>query len=539
MHTIGNHKPRKSFRKEASSPLSGSSFYWPDLLALFAAALVIRAVAILVTGFDGLYGQDPFAYYDYSIELLAELKAFRPPPPFFWPIGYPLLVTLMMFFTGIRPLAGQLVSVLAGALAAVLVYELVREFTNGSRWCAIVAGLLTSISAQLMISSLSVMSDAAGMAWITLSAWALVRYFRTIPPKQKVETGFPSSVFGVSPSVARAGMGWLVLAAFALGSAILTRWVYALAAAPWGISLLLAWRAASFRPREAAAAAGLAIAVGALVLGSQFVFELGRSSPSHVGDLQVVGWNPWNALRSTVTNADGIFQYERPIGLYYALPAIHPAFIFPSFAPFLLLGLWDLRRAQPAIIALFIGWPLLVYVFLAGIAWENPRFSLAMLPPLVTLVGSGIDLARNAWPRWRPAIAGWCVLGLLGSLAWSVGDVRAFAARTQDNLAITRWTEAQVPSGATLLTFGLTLTLDHYTSLAVVELFNETPRSLEPQVCAGDTTFLLIDPANIESQWVGKPPELNYRWLREQAGLRELGRQGDWTLFVVEGKTCA
>lgn len=60
------------------------------------------------------------------------------------------------------------------------------------------------------------MSDAAGLAWVTLSAWAMLRYTRALRP------------------------GWLVLSAFTLGWAVLTRWALALAALPWALSGFLA-----------------------------------------------------------------------------------------------------------------------------------------------------------------------------------------------------------------------------------------------------------------------------------------------------------
>jgi hypothetical protein len=83
-----------------------------QLLFLFLVALLVRVAMALIFQFDGLYGQDPFAYL-------------QPPPPFFWPIGYPLLVVLGTLVVGVQPLAGQLVSIIAGALIAPLVFLIV------------------------------------------------------------------------------------------------------------------------------------------------------------------------------------------------------------------------------------------------------------------------------------------------------------------------------------------------------------------------------------------------------------------------------
>ncbi len=470
---------------------------------------------MIVTGFDGLYGQDPYAYYNYSLDLLAALRSFQPLPPFFWPLGYPLPVALVVAVIGARPLAGQLVSLVAIGIAAVFVYALVHETATGSRWPGFIAGALAGVSAQAMISGMSVMSDAAGLAWVTLSSWALARYVR------------------------RLSLSWLLLAAFALGWAVLTRWVYALAAVPWSLSVLLSWRGSALRIRERLLTAGMAALIGAGVVGSQFVFVLRRDAGSFTGDLQVVGWDPANAFRSTITNPDGVFHYERPIGLYYALAVVHPAFVFPAFAPFLLLGVWRLRTLAAPMVVLLAGWPLTVYLFLAGIAWENPRFSLAFFPPLLVLTGVGLDFVWKRWPAWRSAVLVWCVLGLAGSLLWSVRDVRVFVNRKQADLTAVQWAATRIPPGSTVLSFGLSLTLEHYTQLRVVDLYAQSPASVQALICSSPETYLLVDPANLESQWTGKSPEVNFRWLKEAARLFEIGSLDPWMLYGVGMEGCS
>jgi len=47
-----------------------SEFPWQTAIILFAGALVVRVVAIVATGFDGLYGQDAYAYFDQAMALI-------------------------------------------------------------------------------------------------------------------------------------------------------------------------------------------------------------------------------------------------------------------------------------------------------------------------------------------------------------------------------------------------------------------------------------------------------------------------------------
>ena len=60
------------------------------LVLLLGLPILLVGMAVLPR-FDGLYGQDPFAYYDYATgPLRSALLALQLPPPFTWPPGYPL-----------------------------------------------------------------------------------------------------------------------------------------------------------------------------------------------------------------------------------------------------------------------------------------------------------------------------------------------------------------------------------------------------------------------------------------------------------------
>lgn len=69
---------------------------------------VTIGLLVALHDFDGLYGQDAYAYFDYATVALVE-EPF--PPPFYWPPGYPILILVMTYGVGNGPQAGQLVSV--------------------------------------------------------------------------------------------------------------------------------------------------------------------------------------------------------------------------------------------------------------------------------------------------------------------------------------------------------------------------------------------------------------------------------------------
>lgn len=519
---------------------------------LFGLSLGLSLAAIGLGRFEGLYGQDSFAYYDYALgPLRAGLLSGQAPPPFFWPLGYPLLAALASFIAGSR--GPQLVSVLGAALVPVFTFALAGELLAGEaalaprrRRIAALAGLLVAFCGLLLQAATVVMSDATALAWATLAAWALARYGRVGRPR------------------------WLALAAFALAWSILTRWASGLLVLPFaacGLVSLLA-PGAERPPRTVRRLVGhssAALLAGLVVLGPELALAAlpspGGDGLSHVGDLQVVGWWPGNALRRSFVTVDGHLSYPLPTGVFYATAIARPSYFTPLLAPAVLAGLWALwrhRTWRPAL--LLVGWPATVYLFLAGIAWQSLRFTLAMLPPLAILIALGLDdvasrkvgvegvlgmaelRAKPSYPRGRTLARGrvralvtlWMVAGPALMLFGAVRNITLFMRQMNAYVDAARWVERRVPADAQLLTFGLTATIGHYTDLAVQDIFFQTPETLPATLAGGRTTYLFVDVRSLEQQWVGRSPELTYRWLRENPGLTALGHWGSFTLYRVD-----
>ncbi|NJN99668.1 MAG: hypothetical protein HC875_38985 [Anaerolineales bacterium] len=97
-------------------------------LILFLIALFIRLAAVFFWQFDGLYGQDAYAYWQQAVAITQTLPYGQPPPTdFFWPNGYPLLIAIWMFILGQTAWAGQLPALLCGAALSPLVFFLSRD----------------------------------------------------------------------------------------------------------------------------------------------------------------------------------------------------------------------------------------------------------------------------------------------------------------------------------------------------------------------------------------------------------------------------
>lgn len=528
-------------------------------LWLFLLALATAGTVVVMTGFDGLYGQDAFHYLGCSRRILdMPLQALRP-GTCYWPFGYPLLEALFLLLTGSASFGAQLASMVTGAAIAPLVYWLALESTAAAdparTRVALAAGLLTALCGQLLLSSIVVMSDAPALFWATLSAAALLRWARDGD---------------------RHPILWLVSCAATLAIASITRWIYAALLLPFGVFAVVAlWRRQSaFResPPGAQAASGalmggqptsgavtgghpasavvtgvpaksrgwiaarrvpsllLAAAIFLLIFLPQLHVSQQSESPA-LSHGWLVGWNPLNALRTVFDNPDGHFHYRFPPAFFYAAPLVHPFYLSTLLAPFVFLGAWVLRRS-PALLLLG-GWILILYGYLVGVPYENGRFPLAFFPPVAVLAAIGLGQLACRWQHSQRVFWAGMAVALVTAAPFAYRGITSLTQAKAREVSAMHYLQARVPPNAVIVTFGLSATLEHYTREEVVDLFAQTPATLRPVVCGVRPAYVYIEQSNIESQWAGKSPAINFQWLQQAVGLDAVGSQGTWTLHRV------
>jgi hypothetical protein len=504
-----------SARRVARGPSLGQG------VLLVAALAVVPALGLaLRAGFDGLYGQDAFAYSDYALGPVRDwLRAGQPsaPPTFYWPPGYPILVALASFALGARPLAGQVVSLLAAGVAAcataILASDVARELDREREsapsvpawFLPLVAGTTVAATGQLWQSGIVVMADTTGLAAATLAAVGIARYGRS------------------------RRLVWLLLAAVGIAWATISRWIYGLVAIPFAIATLIyLWDG----DRHRGLFHGLVAAIVAVLIVAPVVLPALTNLGGQVAfnaDFQVYSWSPLNGFRREFPTADGLLSYRFPNGLYYLLAAALPPFLAPVlvvFAPFGLVPCWRGRRSPLAV--LVIGWLVVGYAFHAGAPWQNIRFILAYLPPLAILVALGARLAIGM--THRPWLVGAALaVGLVWTVVGGARLTQSFLQRKNADLAIVRWVDGQTPSGARLVTFGLSATFQHYSPLDTEDVFDAGTSDLT----SDRPTYLLLDVDSVEHQWQGLLPDVTYRELADAGRLVPVGQQGGYTLFAV------
>lgn len=486
------------------------------LLLLFVVAWLLRLSYILLTNFDGLYGQDAFAYYDFAHQLRAALHQGQRLGNFFWPLGYPVLLALGFTFLGDHATAGQGINLVLGSTLAPLLFVLARQH-NLSRFGAFTTGLLMLVCGQAVQSSLVLMSDIPALTWAVISTIALTHYLNQPSPPH--------------PTVDK----YLLIAAVTLMLALITRWIYVLLVIPSFLMFLVHTRG-RIRWRTQV---GVAAAITAILL-PQILYSRTNPAPT-LNHPWVENWSPVNIARQSFTNVEGYFEFTQINAVFYARPFYDPYYLSPLFTLFLFPGLIGLIRGNLQSGSLIAAWLVLCYLFLAGIPAQNIRFALVFFPPAALAAAAGIDYFVQRFKGHQRHILIRMILliiiiaGVTQTLMATNTTIQGFINQQQKDRRAVRWADSVVPVGETIYTFGLTLMLRHDTDLTVYELYDETPESLVAKWQSGRIDYLLVNVWNIEHQWSDRSPQIAYHWLRDERGLIRLGQYGNYTLYRIRG----
>ncbi|HEX6507246.1 MAG TPA: hypothetical protein VF221_06400, partial [Chloroflexota bacterium] len=367
---------------------------WPFLLPL--PTILLAGWVIVAWNFNGLYGQDPYAYYDYGVgPLRHSLLDGAPLSAMFWPLGYPILITLSSIVVGPVTGAGQIVNLLGAGAAVGLTYLLGRDLLlqGGAspvlaRRAGALAALLLGVTGRLIESSVLIMADSVALATALLSAWALVRW-------------------SASAIESRSGAGWMALSSAALAWSVVTRWGQAALAVAWIAAMLPVVRV---RWSHLWRALPWAIIPASTILAAQLWLvytvrpEADLGPLPFAGDLDLVngagsGWSLLHLFQHAFVNADGVERYPWPNGLFYAAGPFQLQYLTPLFVPAVLLGILTAAMRYRRSLVLLLAWPAVLLLFDAGLAEQNPRFILAALPPIAILAGLGL---ATVWERLQP-----------------------------------------------------------------------------------------------------------------------------------------
>jgi hypothetical protein len=459
---------------------------WAALL--FLLTLLLR----LVSGFDGLYGQDSYAYLNRAGELTEALRNGGSTPPFFWPEGYPLLGAFLGFVLPLEP-GMQLISLLSGAILLYFAIRIAGDLYPEAQFSGPILFMMLGLSPWGLRSSLLVMSDSLAVAALVAGGWWALRYHRT------------------------GKLGPLIGAGLTLGWAGVTRYVMVLPAL-LPLSLLLG---AGGRRRDLKF---VLFPIAALLpVTAHFLLHTNMAG-GPLGHHFLADWSPANWFRRDFEMADGQFHYATP-NLVYALGALwHPGLTGLGMLA-LPLGAWKGSFRQNPFRWSLVPTLLLLLLFLAGIPFQNPRFLLPALPLVALLYLPVWEGFLEKWSdKWW-----WMAAGTVGAihlmLAVYVSRVPMRLNVLEKEIAgeMNDWPERRV------YTFALDGALrSRCPDLEVINMWDA------PLTEARAGELVLFNAPQFEVQWKGKLPMRNWHFLQDKYDLQVRKSFPDgWTLYEI------
>lgn len=464
---------------------------WRPGTAWVIALAAVWAAVRVVTGFDGLSGQDPHEYLRYAGQLHEVMLGGGHPGPFFWPVLYPMLGALLSL-SGL-PVAVALQLLSAGAWLAAFalggrlaIREGDREALCTTYWVASFA-----MAPYVFRASLMVMSDALALAAVFGCLAAAASWHRT----------------------RRTPL--LICSFLCAGVAAATRYPTVVSVAP-----AIFWLAAmAIRQRKFG---GLAAGIGAAALPALPHLVLRWPRPSaFLGHDYLADWGLGHAFSRSFDSANGTFEVLLPNSVAAILAPVHPGFFLPGLA----LLAFVRAREVPIGARLALAGAIAQTLFIVGVPDQNPRFFLLSAPlALVALAPALQRAADQLGPRLVGIGLVLCLFGQAGLAARALqGPVRL--ARLEQAVVVAL--DRHPPT--TLYTFWLAPALSSRgVEHRVVDLWTEEM----PPPASGD--LVLFAPERFESRWGRHRVMARFRSIERSWTLEPIERfDGGWTLWMI------
>lgn len=467
-------------------------------------ALLLYGLIRLVTGFNGLFGQDSHAYLQHAEALAAFWHGQAAMPggltaSEFAP-GYPAATAFLRFWGIPAVWAMGLLSMAGAGVVLALFMALLRVSMPGARLQsrALYTVLGLALAPTFVKSALVGMADAMAIALLLAFLFFSVRSIERLRPWDAVAAVF-----------------------FAVAS-VSTRYALAPLLAPMLLALTLLWMR---EKRYGHLTLGLLVAILAAL-----PLVLYTTTAAH-GPLQhsLVGhWSVWNFFKRTFHDMNGAATYLLPNFIYVFYPLFHPAFCIMLPGLVLLFKRTDVALSSRRVLTICLVFYLF---FLGGFTHQNLRY---LMPAYVVL----LVLMFPAWDRFfaygsyffKKLTNGLLLAALVLQTAGIVWALRPVVKRHNHERETAAVLKQHLKPGDVLYGFDLDVAMRTY--LPEVQhrnLWIEVYPAFEPGA------WVLFNEPRLREQWKGKNPMINWQALEATGRLRVVQEVTDgWTLYRVE-----
>lgn len=453
-----------------------------------------------LAGFDGMVGQDGYAYADYAKRIREAWLGGAHPGDFFWPPGYPILGALLSFTGFPVPLSLQLISCLSLSGTLILVGRFIKRTYPQSSHQSIFAYLvLFGLCAPYFFrNGMVTTSDMAACFMVSMSLNYGSRYVQNYK--------------------------WidLILVAFSVSFGTLIRYPVAVLLAPW--VLYLAWKGIRYGKNTWHY---LAVFIPLAVVALYIWFK-----PDYTAFLQhraLTSWNFANYFTGSFSTTEGYTRHLLPNLVFVFSPLFHPGWILPG----LVFLFWTFKSGERLSgMFPFVILPYLTFgLFLAGYQDQNPRHLLIGFPMILFCCFHGFDHYFGLFRERKFFIPLMILIGmvqvLLSARALKSGFLRnALERKVTERLRLLEG-KTQVP---VLYGFDMDIALaSRGVPFEVRSLFREEYAGFERGA------LVLFNEKALSGQWKGKNPMINWEKLKNNYTLRSMETfDRGWQLYSIE-----
>ena len=467
---------------------------------LYIILFVLIICFTLITGFNGLYGQDSYEYLRFTSALIEFAKHGVDPGKDYWPVLYPICGILFSVF--FKPLlALQLISVISLVLSGIYLEKILKIAYNADiKIIRLFVFLFFLVSPYLLRASLTVMADSLCLLFITAAWYCFLKY--------KEEK---SNLFFV---------GFVILAA----SAVATRY-----AAFVVIIIPAVYIAYYFFKKFSLKSFLLAGSAVSFILLPYIIIH--KSSSTDFFDLWLQGWSYKNLIHSDFYTADGHQVYTFPNGIFCLFNLFHPAYCFAGVL-FLAASLKTfLKNGASTVQWIFIMSLLLYAFFLAGLPFQDLRHLILSFTSVVILFFPGFKLIYNLLTNTKPGIVKPLLLVcLVIQLALFFRVFIPFYKYNKMEKQISE--EVLKYNNSTLYTFSIDAAVLHYGYQGKIINMWEVKVDTFPAI--HEDALLLFNEKQFSEIWKNRNPMINWYYLKAKYKLTKLSDLPDnWELYLL------
>ncbi len=466
------------------------NYFYLKAIFLILFFLIIR----FVIQFDGLYGQDAYEYMRYTNEMYSFFENGTLLGDYFWGLGYPFFACIVNFFVHNGGLSLQLVSLLAAFVTWVYIDKIiVLIYAQEPNY--LITFLFLVLSPIFIIQSILVMSDMLACAFITIAIYYFILFI--------IQSQNKHCLLGITFSALSLQTRYASIVVLILFFVLV--FIKLIKAKNYTIILC-------------------SVLIGTII-SLPHIYIRSNNSLQFLSHNFLTDWNILNLFKNSFVTINGE-SHSKLINLVYVLYSFfHPQF----FAFGCLVFTWVLIKKHQFLVRNrfqnIILISILIYaIFLAGIPFQNKRF-LALSFPFVIIVCYPI-LKQIILTTKRSK--GLIILVLFVQFGLIVYFVKPNYQRNKLEKTIAN--DLNTFSGKTIYIFDIDIALKgrnvplDYQNIwyKEYERFNKG-------------ALVLLNAAQLEKQWVGLNPLINWNKLKLTGNLKVLkSYDNGWNLYEIQ-----